>query len=184
MFQYPQNHGNKIYLRPGEVYIADKPAIVWTLLGSCVSVTFFNPRLKIGAITHAQLPGANHGSGKCHEACPVKCMHDAPRTCNTKYVNCSIEHLLREYGKRGIGGDEIKVRLYGGASIFDLPGDILAIGRKNIDMAEAILKKNNLPLYYRQTGGKRGLSLLFQTDTGEVTIKDSQKINPGFPPSP
>jgi chemotaxis protein CheD len=44
-------HGKllRFYLKPGEIHIADRPGIVTTVLGSCVSVTMYSPRLKTGA---------------------------------------------------------------------------------------------------------------------------------------
>ncbi len=45
-----------IHLKAGEIYIAEKPTLVATVLGSCISVTMFNNRFKIGAICHGALP--------------------------------------------------------------------------------------------------------------------------------
>ena len=46
----------KVFLRPGDVTVGKAPAEVSTVLGSCVSVTMFAERLKLGAICHALLP--------------------------------------------------------------------------------------------------------------------------------
>src|SRR5579862_9057959 len=46
----------EVYLHPGESYLAREPAILRTLLGSCVGATFWSPRLRVGALCHAQLP--------------------------------------------------------------------------------------------------------------------------------
>ena len=46
----------EVYLQPGESYLARKPAIIRTILGSCVGVTFWCARLGVGALRHAQLP--------------------------------------------------------------------------------------------------------------------------------
>jgi chemotaxis receptor (MCP) glutamine deamidase CheD len=45
-----------IYLRPGEIHATQKPALVKTILGSCVSAILFNRRSCIGAICHDLLP--------------------------------------------------------------------------------------------------------------------------------
>ena len=34
----------EVYLRPGESYLARKPAIIRTILGSCVGVTFWSAK--------------------------------------------------------------------------------------------------------------------------------------------
>src|ERR1700691_3645113 len=46
----------EVYLQPGESYLAREPTIIRTILGSCVGVAFWNDRLGIGALCHAQLP--------------------------------------------------------------------------------------------------------------------------------
>jgi chemotaxis protein CheD len=46
----------EVYVQPGESCLVSEPAIIRTLLGSCVGVTFWVPRLGIGALCHAMLP--------------------------------------------------------------------------------------------------------------------------------
>ncbi len=45
-----------VSLRPGQIHFAKEPAVVSTVLGSCVSVTMHCARLEIGAICHALFP--------------------------------------------------------------------------------------------------------------------------------
>jgi chemotaxis receptor (MCP) glutamine deamidase CheD len=53
-----------IFLQPGEYFVGDASYRVRTLLGSCVSITLWHLRLKIGAMSHfllgssARVPGA------------------------------------------------------------------------------------------------------------------------------
>ncbi|MGA2108628.1 MAG: hypothetical protein ABSH25_13400 [Syntrophorhabdales bacterium] len=46
----------KVFLKPGEIYVGEEPAEISTILGSCVSVTMFSKRVRVGAICHALLP--------------------------------------------------------------------------------------------------------------------------------
>jgi len=78
-----------IYLKPGEMYITEKPALVSTVLGSCVSVTMFNPRLQIGAICHGLLPTFKPESLYGNLAAEYK------------YVNSSIYKMVKQYEVRG-----------------------------------------------------------------------------------
>jgi len=50
---------SSIYLRSGEIHAAERPALVKTILGSCVSAVFFNRCQRIGAMCHALLPGGD-----------------------------------------------------------------------------------------------------------------------------
>ena len=56
---FPKCLGPKIqevvYLYPGEYHFATKPTMIHTILGSCVSVTFFDRTHHYGAMCHAVL---------------------------------------------------------------------------------------------------------------------------------
>jgi chemotaxis protein CheD len=91
-----------IHLKAGEIYIAENPTLVATVLGSCISVTMFNNRFKIGAI--------------CHGALPVydKYKYGEP----FKYVDFSISYMVSRLSNYGIKTSEIEVKLFGGADMF------------------------------------------------------------------
>ena len=91
----------KIFLKPGEVASATEPARVSTILGSCIAVTIFNQRLRIGAICHALLPKNPKG-------------HDALR-----YVDSAISSMLQKFEAMGIGKNEMEVKLLGGADVLE-----------------------------------------------------------------
>lgn len=49
-------HQQNIFLKSAEVVMTCKPALISTVLGSCVAVTMFEPVNGVGAICHAMLP--------------------------------------------------------------------------------------------------------------------------------
>jgi chemotaxis protein CheD len=152
-----------IYLKPGEIYITEKPTLVATILGSCVSVTMFNPRLRIGAICHGILP-----SGKDATSC------DDNSPDEFKYVDYSIEKMFERYEIYGVTPDEIEVKLFGGAEIItSKKGSLItiSIGTQNIQTAILALKSKGLKLHVSHVGGVSGRKLLFYTHTGEVFLK-------------
>ena len=44
------------FLHPSTICVSKEPQWVTTILGSCVSVCFFDPKSKIGGINHFMLP--------------------------------------------------------------------------------------------------------------------------------
>jgi chemotaxis protein CheD len=46
----------EIYLEPGELHIAREPAIIRTALGASIGITFWSPKLRVGALCHPLLP--------------------------------------------------------------------------------------------------------------------------------
>ncbi|MBO4729182.1 MAG: hypothetical protein J5631_12220, partial [Spirochaetaceae bacterium] len=55
------SHFNKqiITILPGEFYSTDKPVLISTVLGSCISIALYDPELKLGGLNHFMLPTTN-----------------------------------------------------------------------------------------------------------------------------
>ena len=49
-------HVIEIFLNPGEFYFGDRDVRIRTILGSCVSITLWHPKLLIGGMCHYMLP--------------------------------------------------------------------------------------------------------------------------------
>ncbi|MGV1098356.1 chemotaxis protein CheD [Thiovibrio sp. JS02] len=171
----PDESYRKIFLKPGEICIADAPCFVWTTLGSCLSVVFFSPRLKLGAICHAQLPFRGRNGSRCWDACPVKCMQDAPSSCDFKYVNCAVNHMLDEFLRRGVARQELVVKIFGGANVLRIFDGNQSVGERNAAEALNLLASKNIPVTAKDVGGENGRTLGFYSDTGQVILKITPK---------
>jgi chemotaxis protein CheD len=150
-----------IFLKPGEIFISRESAIVSTILGSCVAITAFSGRLKVGGICHALLPKnqslQNDGYGR--------------------YVDGAIAHILRKLEVMGIQKNEMQIKLFGGADVLDII-DVKrpSVGKQNIEKALEIIKNEELFLTHSDVGGKTGRNIRFYTNTGAVLLKRIQRI--------
>lgn len=145
----------KIYLRPGELVIAEEPTIITTVLGSCISVVLFSPRLQIGAICHATMP-----SGK----------EENP----SKYADQAVLYLVDEFQRRGIKRQETVVKLFGGADMFtlqDAASKEKSVGALNVSVALKTLSQVGYDPRVTDVGGELGRKLVFRSHTGEVFRK-------------
>jgi chemotaxis protein CheD len=142
------------YLKPGELAVAERPALVSTVLGSCVAVTLFSPRLGVGAICHAMLPMAAGRPG-------------------FKFVDSSLQHMLQRFVALGVAKAELVAKLFGGADMFQptQPSATQSVGRQNIQAATTLLQQQGVRLAAADTGGRQGRKLLFYSHTGEVLLK-------------
>jgi chemotaxis protein CheD len=153
-----------IYLPPKEVYFTQEANLVITVLGSCVGVTMFNPRLKVAAICHSFLPDCmNH-----HETSNRNGLEQF------KYVNYSISWMAKKFGSYGIKPPEIEVKLFGGADMptwRDPRGIIRTVGSGNVRMALKTIGDEGLKLVASNVGETTGRKIYFYTHTGEVFLK-------------
>jgi chemotaxis protein CheD len=148
-----------VFLKPGEVYVSQAPALVSTVLGSCVSVILYSPDARMGAMCHAMLP----------------CGTDEDPF---RYVDSAVGYL---YGRlRAISGRAggFEAKLFGGADMLDQPGranGYVSIGRQNIDAALKTIEALGLRLIASDTGGDRGRKVFFYSGTGEVFVRPVRK---------
>jgi chemotaxis protein CheD len=157
-----------IHLKTGQIYIGDKPALIVTVLGSCVSVTMFNNRLRMAAMCHGSLP-------KCDK---YQYVSTDNYTDSFKYVDFSINYMVDKLSNYGIKPGEIEVKLFGGADMFSfgyVTGDKLSVGKQNVQVALNTIEEKKLTLLISDTGGTRGRKIFFYTHTGEVLLKHIKK---------
>lgn len=146
------------YLFPGELACHEMPTEISTILGSCVAITLFCPRLGVGAMCHAVLP---HSQGEE----------------NVRYVDRALVHMLAQFDQRGVGRHEIEAKLFGGAQmLFHLEprrngNRRPSVGDQNIAAAKTALLREGITLSATEIGGSLGRKLLFHTHTGKVFLK-------------
>ncbi|MFW5487403.1 MAG: chemotaxis protein CheD [Desulfovibrio sp.] len=144
------------YLKVGEGGIYESPCVVKTVLGSCVSVSFFSHNYSVGGIFHALLPGTGMA------------LSGVSLAERYRFVGPAIEYICNEMLKRGIRRDQIETKVFGGASVMQSGFNV---GRRNVEEAYSILEKLHLRVVASNVGGEFGRKLLFRSDTGEVFLK-------------
>lgn len=167
----------QVYLKPGEMYFSEDPCVVVTVLGSCLSVTMYHRKRRLGGICHGLLPQCTDRTN-CEGTC----------TGSFKYVDCSIHRMVRLFEKHKVRRSEIEVKCFGGSDMFERPLDrnhVASVGHQNIASAEKILKKEGLPVHAIDVGGYQGRKIYFYTHTGEVLLKRLHRSGerPADPPS-
>jgi chemotaxis protein CheD len=158
-----REHVPTVHLKAGEMHCADRPTLVVTVLGSCLSVILYNRRLGIGGICHGLLPSC----GK-QKTCSGDCAE------KFRYVDCAIRQMLKTFDRFGVKRSEIEVKCFGGADMFSRPIEkpgLLSVGQQNSETAEEVMKSEGLTLTTRDVGGLQGRKILFYTHTGEVLLK-------------
>lgn len=150
-------------LNPGEAYVGTGPAVVTTILGSCVSVTMRHPKSGISAMCHGVLPSCT--KEKCRaESCPER----------FKFVKCSIKKMLDKFDACGISRSGIEVKIFGGSDMFGVKSGNTrrkTVGNQNISVAQGLLESEGLKISSYDTGGTQGRKIVFFTETGDVFLK-------------
>ncbi len=146
--------GAKVYLQPGQWVATAEPTTVTTILGSCVAVCLWDPRLRIGGMNHYMLPfETGRASG------------------SARFGDVAIHQLVSKLVALGSRPEALQAALVGGACVMEVfrrDGD--HIGARNVALAERILPTHGIRVTRRELGGNRGRKLIFETETGGISV--------------
>jgi chemotaxis protein CheD len=152
------------YLVAGEGIVSREPSQVTTVLGSCVSVTFFDPDSKTGGIFHALLPRkADYEKQAANHKDPAY-----------RFVDTALMALHGEFLRIGARPDKLQIKVFGGAEVL-IPEELClehkSVGAQNVRAAFEAVQKLGLRVTASDVGGNRGRKIIFLTHTGEVLLK-------------
>ncbi len=142
------------YLYPGTLFVHQRPHLVTTVLGSCVSVCLWDPVSCFGGINHYLLPLWNG------EGLPTP-----------KYGNIAIAKLIEKVKRQSKHPDKLIAKVFGGASMWEKAEGLLAIGQRNIEFAEETLGNHQIKIISRDLGGHVGRKIIFNTLDGSVLLR-------------
>ncbi len=146
---------NKYYLGPGHVVISDKPALIWIVLGSCVSIILYDEKSRLTAACHAQLPSKTKKNTLHSEVCPQVCYNEQPDRNEMKYLDTALDYMIHRLAKKGVLPAQLCAFILGGSNIMQKERTN-SIGELNVKKAHELLKKYGIPLRSEQSGGNKG----------------------------
>lgn len=167
----------EVFLQPGEYYFGDFETRLRTLLGSCVSMTFWHPTKLIGGMNHIMLPSRGEAA--------TKKMQREGSGLDGKYADESITLMLDAMSKAGTRPSEYQVKLFGGGDMFTKPNQSIKsetpkrnqghIGLGNIDAAKKLLQQYGFKSHAEHVGGLGHRYIIFDIWNGNVWMKHEPK---------
>ena len=143
------------YMAPGQIFVSAAPAAVTTILGSCVAVCLWDPRMRVGGMNHFMLP---------HLA--------SADAASPRFGNVAMEQLLEQMRKAGARLPLLQARVYGGSCMFQqMQSPTGHLGQKNSVLALEFLRGRGIEIVDTAVGGTRGRRLTFHTDEGTACLK-------------
>jgi chemotaxis protein CheD len=147
-----------VYLQIGECIITKAPLVISTVLGSCVSATFFHAHSGFSAVFHAMLP-----------------IQPAQAADPCRYVDSAIALVAGKLDGEHINRATVSVKLFGGSSTIPAlehgKAGVIEVGAKNVEAARRGLATCGFGIDSEDTGGPFGRKILFSTRDGSVYVK-------------
>lgn len=155
-----------IFLNPGEVFFGDSETRIRTILGSCVAITVWHPRQRIGGMCHYMLPV--RGRGKVVSL-------------DGKYADEAILLLLKEILRNRSNPYEYQVKLFGGGNMFShIPSKTthrhLNVADRNVVAGRTLLAQHGFTIAAEQLGGQGHRQIIFEVATGDVWVRKHDPV--------
>lgn len=128
-------------------------------LGSCIGAVVYDPISKISGMVHVMLPDSTSIKENSNKA---------------KFADTGVAVLVEELLSMGADKKNLVSKIAGGAQMFSFgtsSSDFNKIGERNAKAVKEKLTELNIPLLAEETGGNIGRTIIFDSNSGELTIK-------------
>jgi len=160
-----------IFLQPGEYFVGNADYRIRTLLGSCVSITLWHPKLKIGAMSHFLLASR-----------PLHARQDG--SLDGRYADEVMSLMLTELNTQKVNPAECEGKIFGGGNMFPSQKHKKPnIGELNGESARRLLRSHRIALISESLFGIGHRQIYFDVSNGDVwelqTSPVSHAASPG-----
>jgi chemotaxis protein CheD len=149
-----------IFLQPGEIFFGDSDTRIRTILGSCVAITVWHPRRRIGGMCHYMLPARRRGK--------------KIDVLNGKYADEALLLLLKEILRAGTNPYEYEVKLFGGGNMFAPRARAQAhlnVADRNVQAGRDLLLQHDFKALVEHLGGRGHRQIIFEVGSGDVWVR-------------
>ncbi len=149
----------EIFLQPGEHHFGDRNTRIRTILGTCVSLTFWHPILLLGGMCHFMLPSRGEERRRIDPPLP-----------DGRYADEAIDILLKKIASIGTSHREYQVKLFGGGNMFPSRNGS-HVGMKNVEAARKLVLDHGLNCVAEHLGDCGYRNVIFDISNGNVWVK-------------
>lgn len=146
----------KVTIQIGGIFASREPAVVSTVLGSCIAACLRDSASGIGGMNHFMLPVAPD----------IECEEDAPR-----YGVHAMELLIGEIQKLGGHRARLEAKVFGGGHVLNIAESADGVPQRNIRFIKEFLRMERIPLQAHDLGGRIARQVHFDTGSGKVRLK-------------
>jgi len=149
--------GDNVMLMPGQMHFGGEAAVVRTLLGSCVAVTLWHPKRRIGGMCHFLLPSRTRRGDAPHEG---------------KYGDEALEVMVTRLRAARTEPGEYEAHLYGGADTMpEGSGVKFNVGERNIEQGWSLIDRYGFQLQGVDVGEDVPRTVTLTLATGLVDMR-------------
>ncbi|MBV1907488.1 MAG: chemotaxis protein CheD [Pseudomonadales bacterium] len=151
----------KVTLHPGDFMFGEPGTHFHTILGSCIAIVLWHPKLKIGGMCHYVLPTRSI-SEKKDAAFP-----------DGRYGDEAMQLFEMVVHLHGTKLSEYQAKIFGGADVVDSLNSPTqaSVGQKNTQKAIQMTTLNDIELAVAHIGESGSRRIVFDVESGDVWVK-------------
>jgi chemotaxis protein CheD len=158
----------EVFLQPGEFYFGEENTRIRTLLGSCVAVTLWHPKLRIGGMAHYMLP-QRAGRAACQ---PL----------DGRYAEEVMLMFQRELQQTKTRPADYRVKLFGGGRMFAHVQKVkrhVDVSDRNVEFGRQLMAQHGFKIHAEDLGGDGHRNVVFDLWSGDVWLKKTARTLSG-----
>ena len=131
-------------------------------LGSCIGLSLYDPKAKVGGLLHYMLPDSKQARAS-----------DTP----AKFIDTGFPLMLADVLKLGAVKSRLVAKIAGGAQMFAFSNttSVMRVGERNAQAAKELLAQNGIRLIAEDTGLNYGRTVAIDLNDGTYTVKTVSK---------
>ncbi len=144
----------------GQLAISSDPTEVLVAygLGSCIGISCYDPRTRVGGLAHVLLPASGGQTSEGAEP--------------ARYADTGIEELLKRLTALGASPRRLVFKMAGGAAVLGPSNaEKFKIGERNADAIRERLQHYGISLAAVDLGGTKGRTLEVHISTGKTFVR-------------
>ena len=150
-------------INPGG-WAVERERPITTLLGSCVAVCLYDPKLGLAGMNHFLLPSRAKSADDDDDVILAG--------------DYSMEVLLNTMLNKGAAKHRIVAKAFGGGTI--VTSIVMAIGQRNAEFAKDWLAREGIPLVAQDFGGAWSRKVIFTPEGGDAFCRRLPITQPGM----
>ena len=158
--------GQELMLMPGQMYFGGRAGSLRTLLGSCLSITLWNAKRRIGGMCHFLLPNRQRSPGEALDG---------------RYGDEAVEAMMHMLKLTGTQPSDYVAHLYGGADTMPEKGGVrFNVGERNIEQGWKLVDQHGFQLEGIDVGEDVPRTVTLNLGTGEIDMRRGSGHAPQF----
>jgi chemotaxis protein CheD len=139
----------------GQIAAGQPPQKMKAVVGSCIALSLYHPRLKRGAMAHIVLPDSAGRKGS-----------------PGKFADTAVPGMLELLKQFNAPASCLTAKLAGGANMFGGSGP-LQIGDANVEAVAQSLRAAGIRITAQDVGGNRGRRVTFECEGGAMIVESA-----------